>query len=145
MHAAALAGRASVMEVLLQQRHSQLNDATRAGNTPLHLAAMSGSADVVRLLLQFCANTELRNDELRTPREMDGLSIGVIQLLDRTDRSPGRCQCECGSFAAPAGHLVQHWTEYCVAEVKCELDVFRQWSAVAKISCAVKNATANKS
>jgi ankyrin repeat protein len=60
-------------------------------DTPLHWAAVRGFADVVKLLLESGASTDLTNQYGLTPRQMAiyACSSPVIELLDQSAKQQG--------------------------------------------------------
>ncbi|WP_265033965.1 ankyrin repeat domain-containing protein [Wolbachia endosymbiont (group A) of Sicus ferrugineus] len=48
------------------QKGADVNAKDKDGNTPLHLAAMKGKIDVVKILLEYNADVNTKNNEGRT-------------------------------------------------------------------------------
>lgn len=74
LHQAVLSGRVAMARVVLEAiilmtnasiplRHTLDESANWYGNTPLHVAAGTGNADMIRFLLKFSPSLNLRNDE----------------------------------------------------------------------------------
>lgn len=70
LHAAARASRADLIPLLCEIDRMQINMADTAGQTPLHIAARYGSAQVAQLLLERGADPFLTDHNLETPFDL---------------------------------------------------------------------------
>lgn len=98
--AATLLDRADLADLLLDAG-ADPNRAARAGNTPLHLAAMRGYDDLAHLLVRFGADPHRRDNEGRRPADWASAK-GFMQLaVVLGGEAPGRSVA--GHVASPAG------------------------------------------
>lgn len=118
LHTAALDSRSEALEVLLSSRQSEVNALDFQGNTPLHHAAFAGSEAAVRVLLQWCADTQVANhkgllaNELARDARIRALANGDLPVA-------GRCDCDCGNYAPEAVFGVFGFHAGCEATIRC--------------------------
>jgi len=89
LHFAADRGHLPICEFLLQDEKYRglANMKDDMGCTPLHLAAVAGSSDVVELLLKSGADSSIKNEDGKTA--FDEADADVKALLKRASGSPG--------------------------------------------------------
>lgn len=118
LHSAALDSRSEALEVLLSSRQSEVNALDFQGNTALHHAAAAGSDAAVRVLLQWCADTQIANHKGLLPNELS--KDARIRALANGDLPvASRCDCDCGNYAPGAMYGVFSWNAGCEATIRC--------------------------
>lgn len=68
-------------QLLDPENHSQINQQSVYGDTPLHFAFQAGSTEVARALLEHKANVSIRNKMNQTARDL-AVRRGFISMLD---------------------------------------------------------------
>jgi len=123
LHTAALAGRIEVLDVILRWRHGAVDSPAANGDTPLHCATLSGSAETVKLLLLWCADAQARNSKGLLPSEYahDGR---VAALIRDATVATDRCECDCGPYDPGPRFLTFDWKGGCSATLQCQLDEY---------------------
>ena len=93
LHFACRWDKPEVAEYLLSLTHLgvDINCQDQWGQTPLHVAALAGHAEVVQLLLKHNCSLEATDDEVRTPRRLLTFFLAGLCLLTWTaQRNPGQ-------------------------------------------------------
>ncbi|KAL5627673.1 hypothetical protein BROUX41_003826 [Berkeleyomyces rouxiae] len=88
-------GEYEIAKQRLAERPEDLNVADYAGNTPLQIAALHGSDDIVDLLLQSGCNRHCINYDKETPLldAVDNGHVGVVRLLLQAGVNPRKPNC----------------------------------------------------
>ncbi|KAL1888937.1 hypothetical protein Cpir12675_005971, partial [Ceratocystis pirilliformis] len=88
-------GEYEIAKQRLAERPEDLNVADYAGNTPLQIAALHGSEDIVDLLLQAGCNRHCINYDKETPLldAVDNGHVGVVRLLLEAGVNPRKPNC----------------------------------------------------
>ncbi|KKA28149.1 hypothetical protein TD95_000964 [Thielaviopsis punctulata] len=88
-------GEYEIAKQRLAERPEDLNVADYAGNTPLQIAALHGSEEIVDLLLRAGCNKHCINYDKETPLldAVDNGHVGVVRLLLNAGVNPRKANC----------------------------------------------------